>query len=978
MNQHVFRSYDIRGIYPKEINEEFALKIGKAFGTFNPGRIVVGRDCRLSSPSLKEKVIEGLTSTGCEVIDIGAVHTPVVIFSVAYYGFDGGIQITASVDSEEYTLVENIKTKERKLVKIGDFIKTTKNGSFKNFKVLAFNPSSSKVSFQKIKNVYEHDVNELLFELILENGRRVKVTESHSVFVLREGKIISIPTKELKIGDLIPAVNFIPNNSIVPKINLLKGLWPFRNELRKIILTGKEIIKINLKRSQQLKKKRIKLKKSGRKLLIKKRKEMGVTRKEASKRCCLSVATIQRIELGKNRDFVKESSLVKYLDFLGINANEFIRKFSSQIRYFNQMLKDGHTFNYLDIKELQPAELGKINKCYLHGYGYPKNSIPNSIKISPLFMRLLGYYLAEGNLECKDRVCFNLGRLERGHERMIAKEIIECSKRLFNLTPKVYIYPTKTKIAVDNVIVYALFSKILKFENKKASTKSLPDFVYNLPKNFIIELLRALFLGDGSVIRRKGIKFSSVSRELAVGLTYLFSMMGINYIFNEREDRRKNRKKIFEIIILDTNELKKLSRVWKDHYLAWTISNKEVKKKSESKLREGNLIFLRLREIKKVEPTSDKVYDFCVDSGTFIAGAGGICCHNSHNPKEWNGFLFYGKSGIPTSYEKGINKIKDLFFSEKFKTGKGRVVAKDVINDYKKFLLEKIKLKTPVKLKVVIDAGNGVVGPIILPIFKSLGINVVDLFCEPDGNFPNREPEPTKENLGELVKKVKEVKADLGLAFDGDGDRLVAVDEKGNLLTPTQLFGVLIKAYLKGKKEKVVHDALTSKAIDELIEYYRGLPIGCRVGHVYIQEKLLKENAILGGEISGHYFFREIFGADDAVFASLKLIEYLVNSGKKLSECYVGIPQYFFDTLRVKTLDEKKFEFIEKLKEEFKIAGYKIDTLDGVKVIFPYGWALFRPSHTEPKISIAYEAKNEKDFEKIKDFVNKIIEKIPK
>jgi phosphomannomutase/phosphoglucomutase len=356
---------------------------------------------------------------------------------------------------------------------------------------------------------------------------------------------------------------------------------------------------------------------------------------------------------------------------------------------------------------------------------------------------------------------------------------------------------------------------------------------------------------------------------------------------------------------------------------------------------------------------------------------GGIQITASHNPKEWNGFLFYGKRGIPISYEKGINKIKDLFFSENFKTGKGGVVTKYVINDYKKFLLEKIKLKKPVKLKVVIDAGNGVVGPIILPIFKNLGINVVDLFCEPDGNFPNREPEPTKENLGELIKKVKEVKADLGLAFDGDGDRLVAVDEKGNLLTPTQLFGILIKAYLKGEKEKIVHDALTSKAIDELIQHYKGLPVTCRVGHVYIQEKLLSENAVLGGEVSGHYFFKEIFGADDAVFASLKLIEYLVNTGKRLSECYAEIPQYFFDSLRVKTVEEKKFEFIEKLKEEFKLKGYEIDTLDGVKVIFPYGWALFRPSHTEPKIVIAYEAKDEENFKKMKDFVNKIVERIP-
>ena len=354
---------------------------------------------------------------------------------------------------------------------------------------------------------------------------------------------------------------------------------------------------------------------------------------------------------------------------------------------------------------------------------------------------------------------------------------------------------------------------------------------------------------------------------------------------------------------------------------------------------------------------------------------GGICITASHNPKEYQGFLLYNKNCLGIGLENGLEEIKKLIISEKFAEGSGKLEEKNVIEDYSRFISEKIEVNK-INKKVVIDCGNGAASALLPKILKNFGLQVDSIFCELDGNFPNRDPEPRVDNLQELQKKVTELKADCGFAYDGDCDRVVGVDEKGRILNPTEFFGILVKLYLEKEKGKIVHDALSSTAIDEVTKFYNGLPIGCRVGHVFIQEKLLKENALVGGEISGHYFFRELYGADDAIFATLKVLEYLETKKIKMSEACKDVPRYYFNSVRVKTKEEIKFEFIEQLKKEFSEKGYKIDTLDGVKVFLKEGWALFRASNTEPKISIAFEAKTKEDFEKLKNFVEKIIDRI--
>jgi phosphomannomutase/phosphoglucomutase len=362
---------------------------------------------------------------------------------------------------------------------------------------------------------------------------------------------------------------------------------------------------------------------------------------------------------------------------------------------------------------------------------------------------------------------------------------------------------------------------------------------------------------------------------------------------------------------------------------------------------------------------------------------GGVIVSASHNPKEYNGFKFYYKNGVPVSYESGINKIEKIFKDEKFSKGEGKLIKKDVIENYSDFLLSKINVKKPVRLKIVVDAGNGTTGTIYPKILKKLGIDVVELFCEPDGNFPHHEPNPCKVGvLVDLQKKVLETKADIGFAFDGDGDRMAVVDEKGKVVYMGLVFSILIDNALKENPgSKVVYTVLDSKAIDDVIRKKNGIPVICKVGHTYITEKLIEENAVIAGEISGHYYFKDTNGADDALFACLKLIESLVTSGKKISDCEKEFPKYFSEVseaLRFPVKASEKFPFIDKLKKEFINKGYKIDTIDGVKAIFEDGWALFRPSNTEPIISMSYEAYNENAFKRIKKFVEEIIAKIPR
>ena len=226
-----------------------------------------------------------------------------------------------------------------------------------------------------------------------------------------------------------------------------------------------------------------------------------------------------------------------------------------------------------------------------------------------------------------------------------------------------------------------------------------------------------------------------------------------------------------------------------------------------------------------------------------------------------------------------------------------------------------------------------------------------------------------------------ETKADLGFAYDCDGDRTVIVGNDGKIIYVGVIFSIFIQNMLaENPKSKVVYTALDSNAIVEIIEKYGGVPVVCRVGHTFITEKMLETGAIVSGELSAHYFFKEMNYADDSLFGSLKLIEYLANSGKKITDYEKEFPKYYSEvseTMRFPVKESEKFNFVDKLKSEFEKSGHKVDTLDGVKVFFDNGWIMFRPANTEAKIAISYESKDKNEFEKMKQIVEDVIKRIP-
>ncbi|HLC59555.1 MAG TPA: phosphomannomutase/phosphoglucomutase [archaeon] len=358
---------------------------------------------------------------------------------------------------------------------------------------------------------------------------------------------------------------------------------------------------------------------------------------------------------------------------------------------------------------------------------------------------------------------------------------------------------------------------------------------------------------------------------------------------------------------------------------------------------------------------------------------GGAIITASHNPKEYNGVKFTGQLGKVIGYENGLKDVQEIFDSKTFRKGSGKVEKIDAIKEYSDFLLSKMGRKKFSGMKVVFDAGNGVTGLIYPKILSNFGIELIELNCKPDGNFPNRDPDPNKKGaMQKLQEKVVEEGADLGIATDADGDRLVIVDEKGSIIEPREVFGMLIRHVLKKNRgSRIVHDVLSSSLIEKLIKSNGGIPVVCKVGRAFIYDALVKENGFMAGEISGHYFFKDVFNADDSLYASLKLMEYVTSLGKKLSECR-DFPKYYYEEMRVLINADEKQRFVESLKKDFISKGYKVDTLDGVKVNLDCGWALFRPSNTEPKISLAFESNSQKDFEKLKSFVEVVVSKMPR
>jgi len=357
---------------------------------------------------------------------------------------------------------------------------------------------------------------------------------------------------------------------------------------------------------------------------------------------------------------------------------------------------------------------------------------------------------------------------------------------------------------------------------------------------------------------------------------------------------------------------------------------------------------------------------------------GGVMVTASHNPAEWNGFKIWLKTGF-ISMGMGMEDLRELTLRGRFKpASRGNLIRNpNAISDYERYVAEKISIKR--KLRIVADPGNGSCALLTPSLFEKTGVDVVAVNAEPDGSFPAHPPEPSEETLTEVKRLVLERKADFGVGFDGDGDRAVFVDDKGRIVPSTSIFILLAEDYLKRNKgAPVVYEVSCSMIIEEIIKKHGGRPVLSRVGHTYIVDKMLKEKAVFGGETSGHFYFMELYGFDDAIYASLKVAEILSKRDEKLSEIIDLMPKYpRIPGKKFKCPDEIKFQVINELSREFEEMGYQTLTIDGVKIIEDNGWFLIRASNTQPLIRLTVEARNEVSLNRLASLAEeKILEKI--
>lgn len=354
----------------------------------------------------------------------------------------------------------------------------------------------------------------------------------------------------------------------------------------------------------------------------------------------------------------------------------------------------------------------------------------------------------------------------------------------------------------------------------------------------------------------------------------------------------------------------------------------------------------------------------------------GMMITASHNPPQFNGFKVM--VGPSTIYGEELKKIYYIAEKGEFEKGSGEVKYAYPINSYINMIKEKVRLGDR-KLKVVVDCGNGTASLFYPDVIYNLGCEVYPLYCESDPTFPNHFPDPVKEeNLKDLIEEVKRVKADLGIAFDGDGDRIGVVDEKGNIIWGDMLMILYWREIMKKHPgADAIVEVKCSQALVEEIEKLGGKPLFYKTGHSLIKAKMKEINAVFTGEMSGHMFFAdEYYGFDDAAYAAARLLRILSNTDESLSELLADVPKYpSTPEIRLECSDERKFDVVKGVTEHFREKGYNIIDVDGARVLFDGGWGLVRASNTGPELIVRCEARTSEKLEEIKKELSEALAK---
>jgi len=353
-----------------------------------------------------------------------------------------------------------------------------------------------------------------------------------------------------------------------------------------------------------------------------------------------------------------------------------------------------------------------------------------------------------------------------------------------------------------------------------------------------------------------------------------------------------------------------------------------------------------------------------------LDGAGCIQITASHNPGNYNGFkMMQDRESL---HGEDIQRLKSLMLSSPAKASRrGKIRETHIHDDYKAFVTSDCTLTRP--LTVVIDAGNGPSGVIAAPVYRALGCEVIELYCEPDGTFPNHHPDPTvAENMQDISRTVVEHDADLGIAFDGDGDRIGVVDEQGHIIYGDMLLLLLSRHLLKEHPgATIISEVKCSQHMYADIAAHGGNPIMWRTGHSPIKAKMKETGALLAGEMSGHMFFADrFFGFDDAVYAGARIMQAVASQSHSISSMLADVPHSVTTPeIRVDCPDNRKFDLVEEAKAHFSGLGYEIISVDGMRLVFDDGWALLRASNTQPSLVLRFEAPDESRMVEMRELV---------